>query len=115
MENFFYDSEYCSSIEDLIYKVVDDEDEIYELEDDWEIKCYKSNFEKLEEIDEYWITQRMDEDRFPEDDERTVDKLLKLFKDNINFEKINEQMPKLYYENGKSFMITKQDLINYIK
>lgn len=115
MENFFYDNEYCDSIEDLIYKIVDDEDEIYELDDDFELKCYEAKLEKMEEIDEYWITQRMDEDRFPEDDERTMDRLLKLFKDNINFEKINEGMPELWYETGKTFIITKQDLIDYIK
>lgn len=114
MENFFYDNEYCDSIEDLIYKIVDDADEIYELDDDFEIKCYEAKAEKMEEFDEYWILERMEEDRFPEDD-RLVDKLLKLFKDNINFDKINEAMPEVWYETGKSFFITKQDLIDYIK
>jgi len=115
MENFFYDNEYCNSIEDLIYKLVDSEEEIHELPDDYEIKCYPAKLEKLEEIDEYWIIQRMDEDRFPEDDERTSDKILKILKENIDFKKINEAMPELWYESYPPFMIRKEDLIEYIK
>ncbi len=115
MENFFYDNEYYDSIEDLIYKLVDSEDEIYELDDDFEIKCYPAKLEPLQEIDEYWLLERMDEDRFPENDERTDDEILKILRENIDFKKINEAMPKLWYESYPPFILRKEDLIDYIK
>ena len=115
MENFFYNNEYCDSIEDLIYKLVDDEDKIYDLEDDFEIKCYPGKLEPLERLDAHWILDRFDEDRFPEDDERTADEILKILRENIDFKKINEAMPKLWYESYPPFMLRKEDLIDYIK
>ena len=57
---------------------------------------------------------RINEERFDEDG-HPYDKVVKVFKDNIDFEKINSQMPKLYYGNNKSFLVTKQDLLEFIQ
>ena len=114
MENFFYNNDYYTDLEDFIEKVFDDEDEIQELEEDAEFLCKGSTLETILELSAEWITNRIDDDRFSEnnsDDE--CEKITKSLNDNIDYEKINYLMPKLYYENYRDrFTITKQDLLN---
>jgi hypothetical protein len=114
MENFFVDDRFYSGLEDLIEDVLDWEeiDEIKELNDDWSIEVTESSLEPMIRFDINWILNRIDDDRLPEDCERTDRKLVQLLKDNINFDAINAGMPELYYEKWNSkIKITKQDLM----
>lgn len=114
MENFFYNDNFYSDMESFIHENFDDESEIAELDDDKEFLCKGSTLETILELSAEWITNRIDEDRFSEnnsDDE--CEKITKALNNNIDYEKINSLMPKLYYENYRDrFTITKQDLLN---
>lgn len=114
MENFFYNNDFYSDLESFIHEIFEDEDEIQELEDDKEFLCKGSTLEPILLLSAEWITNRIDDDRFSEnnsDDE--CEKATKILDANIDYEKINALMPKLYYENYRDrFTITKQDLLN---
>lgn len=54
-------------------------------------------------------TECLWEDRLSESADE-VEKILKVFKENIDFEKLNAAMPKLWYPNGKKIKITYEQL-----
>ena len=115
MENFFEDGEFYTDLEDFIYKVFDGEEEqVIELEEDAVFECKGSKLESIINFSSKWITERIDDDRFSEnnsDDE--YEKITKILDENIDFKKITDLLPKLYYENYKDkFTITKQDLLD---
>lgn len=115
MENFFEDGEFYTDLEDFIYKVFDGEEEqVRELEEDAVFECKGSKLEPIIDFSSQWITERIDDDRFSEnnsDDE--FEKITKVLDENIDFKKITDLLPKLYYVNYKDkFTITKQDLLD---
>jgi len=114
MENFFYNNDYFTDLEDFIEKVFDDEDEIQDLEDDKEYLCKGSTFEPILKLSAEWIAERIDDDRFSENNsDGEIEEISEILEKNIDYEKINALMPKLYYENYRDrFTITKQDLLN---
>jgi len=53
------------------------------------------------------------DDRYSEENaEDEYAKIIKALTENIDFEKLNSLIPKLYYATGKTQLITKQDLID---
>ena len=115
MENFFEDGKFYTDIEDFIYKVFDgDEERIRELEEDAVFECKGSKLEPIIDFSSQWITDRIDDDRFSENNSGTEnEKITKVLDENIDFKKITNLLPKLYYENYKDkFTITKQDLLD---
>lgn len=114
MENFIYNDKFYSDLGDLCDDIFETGKEISELPDDWAITCLETNIEPIVKFSLDWIFDRIDEDRFPENesDDRTVTKVQKILSEYINFEKINELMPKLYYEGNKKFNITKKHLLD---
>ena len=115
MENFFLDDNFCSDIEDLA-KVFDiDEDNINELKDDWQVKVELSVLEPIFNIDVDNLCQLLadaNEDRLSEDFDEE-DKVLKALKEAIDFDRLKESLPKLYYPNGKYEIITKSELVEW--
>lgn len=112
MENFFYDERFCSDISDLMDALDIDEDKVDELEEDWTCKVELTSLEPAFFIDADWICERLDDDRLDEDGDIS-DKVHQLVKDNVDFTKLNELMPKLYYPTSKFATITKTDLVEY--
>ena len=115
IENFFEDGNFYTDLEDFMYRIFDgEEDQIKELDDDTVFNCKGSKLEPILLLSAEWITERIDDDRFSEnnsDDE--YEKTTKILNANIDYEKINALIPKLYYENYRDkFTITKQDLLN---
>ena len=115
IENFFEDGNFYTDLEDFMYRIFDgEEDQIKELDDDTVFNCKGSKLEPILLLSAEWITERIDDDRFSEnnsDDE--YKKTTKILNANIDYEKINALIPKLYYENYRDkFTITKQDLLN---
>ena len=114
IENFFEDGKFYTNLEDFIYKVFDGEEEVRELEEDVIFECKGSKLEPIIDFSSQWITERIDDDRFSEnnsDDE--YERITKVLDKNIDFKKIVDMLPKLYYENYKDkFTITKQDLLD---
>ena len=115
IENFFEDGEFYTDLEDFIYKVFDGEEEqVRELEEDAVFECKGSKLEPIIDFSSQWITDRIGDDRFSENNFGTEnEKITKVLDENIDFKKITDLLPKLYYENYKDkFIITKQDLLD---
>ena len=115
IENFFEDGEFYTDLEDFIYKVFDGEEEqVKELEDDTIFNCKGSELEPIIDFSSQWVTDRIDDDRFSENNiDAEYEKITKILDDSIDFQKIINLLPKLYYENyNDKFTITKQDLLD---
>lgn len=114
MENFLIDDRFYSEIEDLIDDVLDWEgvDELDQLDDDWSIQACETELEPMYKISLNQIWNMLDSDRLPENSDFVETQLDKLLQKYINFDAINEGMPKLYYPKRKGeFTITKKDLL----
>lgn len=124
-EYFFYEDKFISDVEDLLYELNldenDDDSDIKNLPDDWSVVCEESKHEKMFQFkiddvvsDIISHTDRFEE-RFPEESERVFKELEVAVKNGIDIDKINSEIPKLYYPSGVSFTITKNDLLEYFK
>ncbi len=115
MENFFYEDNFCSDIDDFA-KIFDiDEDNVNELKDDWAVKIELSDLEPIFNIDAENLCQLLadaNEDRLSEDFDEEQ-RVLMALSETIDFEKLKEALPKLYYPNNKFEIITKADLVEW--
>jgi len=117
MENFFIEDNFYHDIGDLLDYF--DIENVEELEDDWALEAYEAVLEPIVIFTPENIRERVIyEDRYIEETydvkESQEFKIEKILRENIDFDKINALMPKNYY-GGKRFIITKQDLIEYVK
>ena len=113
MENFFYKDNFYTDLESFIHENFEDESEISELEEDKLFLCRSGKLEPIVELSAEWIINRIDEERFSENNsDKELDKIAKALSE-LDYAKINASMPKLYYEDYRdAFTITKQDLLN---
>lgn len=115
LENFFYNNKFYYEVSELIDEIESDECEIHELPDDYKLECFKSELSPLVEFDAQWIAERIDEERFSDDNcDGEFTKIVKALNECIDFEKLNSMIPKMYYETRMKFYITKQELLNII-
>ena len=115
MEHFIYDDTFCSDLEDLANIFDIEEDNVNDLKDDWTVKVELSDLEPIFNIDADNLCQLLadaNEDRLSEDFDEEA-KVLKALKESIDFNKLKELLPKLYYPNGKFETITKADLVEW--
>ena len=115
MENFFVEDRFMNSIEDLIFHLEIDEENVHELSDDWQEKVEISELEPIFKVDADILCQLLadsNEDRLTEDFEEETN-VLNALKESIDFEKLNSLIPKLYYPSGKYEVITKKDILDY--
>lgn len=111
MENFFYDDKFFSDLGELCDHLdLTDDEAIGLLPDDWYIEVNESILEPITELSAEWILERIDEERWPEDDD-SVYKKVKLLLNSLEYATINEAMPKLYYESSRKSQINKSDLL----
>lgn len=111
MINFFYNDKFYSDLGELCDDLDLDDDAIAALPDDWSVEVTEATAEKLIELSPDWIVERIDDDRWPEENDemyRRVKKLLSV----IDFASINSAMPELYYETKNTFSIEKSDLVD---
>lgn len=111
MENFIYDDEFYHDLGDLLIALEIDEDSP-ELTDDWEIECIECELEPVFKLSVDFIFDHINEERFTEDGAE-ADKIEKVLRDNIDFDKINSLIPQLYYPTKKKFTIKKTDVLEY--
>jgi hypothetical protein len=115
MENFFYNDIFYSELSECCDYNNWDKEEIESYPDDFKLEVECSELNSIVEIDAEWITERIDEERFSEnrcDDE--VSKIMKILNENMDFEKINALIPKLYYGNRKKHYFSKSDLLEAV-
>jgi hypothetical protein len=115
MEHFFYDDTFCSDLEDLARVLDIDEDNVNDLKDDWQARVELSDLEPIFNVDAENLCQLLadaNEDRLSEDFDEEA-KVLKALKETIDFDKLKDALPKLYYPNNKFETITKADLVEW--
>jgi hypothetical protein len=117
MINFIYDEIFCSDLGDLaeIYSI--DEDYVHELPNDWQVKVELTDLEPIFEVDAESLCQLLadaNEDRLSEDFNVEA-KVIKALKESIDFEKLQQTLPKLCYPNRKYETITKADLVGWFQ
>lgn len=112
-DEFFIDDNFYYDIESLIEDVLEWEEieDIKDLSEDYSVIANEAVLGPMFKFDLHHVLNTLDDDRYPEDNERIENKLVDLLKENINFDKIREGMPELYYQSRKQFTITKQDLL----
>lgn len=120
MEYFFYDDIFCQDLDDLIQELELNDETINDLSDDWKIVVEATTLQPIFQFKKEFIVNCIVnntdvwEDRFPVNSDNTFKQIEKAIEQGIDLEQINEQLPRLYYPNGKKFEITKQDLLDYI-
>lgn len=112
MENFVIDDKFYRDFEELIYDI-SEEDDLSDLEENWAIEAYECELEPVFKLCANWICDRINEERFNEDGE-PYDKIYEILSKEIDFEKINEQIPKYWYPGRNKFTITKKDLLEWV-
>lgn len=121
MENLFYEEIFFSDLSDVMDYYDIGEDELDQLEDDWKLELHTSKLEPMFQLTEDFvlgsIMEKTDiwEERFPEECDRTLKELMDAIKSGIDIEKINENIPKVFYPSGGKIIVTKQDLIDWCK
>lgn len=115
---FFKDEIFYLNLEQyLTYNDIDKE-EVEEYESDYTLQVEDTILEPAITIDKNDIERIIgglcdwNEERLPEDYDKTFEKLTKAFTESFDMEKFNQLSPKLWYPNGKKITITKQDLID---
>lgn len=113
-EQFFWSDEFYHDMGDFIDSIADDyKEDFSDMEDTWSVKCYEAELQPMLKISKDTFYE-LAEERFPEDNDRIEQQFSKAL-DLIPFDQVMEAMPKLYYQTRKTFTITKQDILEYIK
>lgn len=122
MENFFYEENFCSDIEDLMghFDLYTKED-VEALEDGWHVEVMHTELRKMfvlkerffEDLVEWLYECNVDE--YPEDTDNCDKKIMAALKASIDIEKLNAGIPELYYPADGQSTITKADLLEYLK
>lgn len=115
-EMYCYDDEVFFSDLGELMDHLDINEELEGIDDDWKIEVQKCQLEPIMELSTDWIMERVDEERYSEEQaENQMRKMEKVLNENIDYAKINELMPKLWYPIYKKITFTKQDLIDWCK
>jgi hypothetical protein len=115
MENFIYNEEFFKDIDSFIDSLPINE--LTDLPDGWVAVIDMCNLEPIFNIDAESLCQILadaNEDRLSEDWDEEAD-VLKALKECIDFEKLKNALPKLYYPSGICKKVTKSYLINHKK
>jgi len=107
-EKFYHDLEQL--IDDLDFEKVED------LSEDFSITYKECDLEPIIELSAEKLTQLIydsEEERFSEDNTvEEFDDIQKLLSD-IDFEKINSKIPKLWYPSKRKIQLTKADIVAF--
>lgn len=106
------------AIDDRFFSEVQDIAEHLEYEflveqtDDFTVEAYECDLETIGLLDGSIIAERaFDEDRFSENMDEDQERIAKILDANIDFEKINSLLPKLWYASDRKVIFTKAELI----
>lgn len=108
--NFFYNDRFYTDIEELMLDLEIDEENIEEADDFY--VCFEAKLEPMFKLDENFIIDNINEERFTEDGNE-IERIEKLIKE-TDFSEFNSKVPKLWYETRIKFEITKADLYEHL-
>ena len=110
-EPFFYNEKYYYSLDELRDEIVSEDCDIKDLPDDYSIIATKSQLLPIIQFKAEDFADMADEFSETNYDEE-YEKILEAVKKHCDFEKLNSEIPKLWYEMpSEKFTITKQDLL----
>ena len=109
MENFFYEENFFTDTDSFLEHLELDIEDANDLPDNFEIEVEVAKEEPIVKFSVDWIVDRIYEERIPDDDD-TYERLRDIIKNNIDFDKLNSEIPKAWYGNG-SVKLTKKDFI----
>jgi DNA-binding Xre family transcriptional regulator len=115
MENFFYNDCFCVDMEDLADIFDINEDNVNKLKDDWQVRIELSDLEPIFNVNAESLCQLLaaaNDERLSENFNEK-EKVLKALKEAIDFDKLKNALPKLYYPNNRFEIITKADLVKW--
>lgn len=108
-ENFYHDLDQL--IDDLDFEKVED------LDDDFSIIYKECDEEPIIQLSAEILGELISdwqEERFSEDDsEGEHESIVKVLSENINFDKINSEMPTLLYPSRRKVQLTKKDIVAF--
>ena len=111
MENFIYNENFYNDLSELLIYEEWDVEDIEILPDDYKLEVECTDLESIIKIDSDWIIERIDEERFPDESDIEL-RIKKVLENNIDFDKINSELPKVYYGNRKKHYFSKHDLLD---
>ena len=110
--NFMYaiDDRFFSEVQDIAEHL--EYDFLVEQTDDFTVEAYECDLELIGFLSGESIAERVfDEDRFSENMDEDQERIAKILDANIDFEKINSLLPKLWYPSDRKVIFTKAELI----
>lgn len=116
MKNFFVEENFYTDLDDLCHYLSIDIESINHLSEDWQLKVELSNLEPIFDVTPESLCQLLadaNEERLSEDYDEE-EKVLKALKECIDFDKLKEKLPNLYYPNNTFQTITKADIVNFL-
>ena len=115
MENFFYNDIFFNDLLECCNYYEWDTEELNLLPKNFHIKIELTTIAPLVVFDSEWMTERINERRFSENNgDKETTKIMNILDENIDFEKINKLIPKMYYINGKLQIVTKKELLEWV-
>jgi len=116
MEHLFYDGNFYSELSEYLEYHDIKREEVESYPDDYKLEMNGSKLEPIVQFDAEWISERICEERFSENNcDSETSKIMKALNDCIDFDKLNSQIPKLYYENRRDKCVfTKADLLELL-
>ena len=115
MENFFFNDIFFSDIYELVEYECWEISDIESEPEDYVLNVELSCLEPIITLNSTKITERIDDERFSKNGiDREIDKINKILNEHIDFDKINNKIPKLYYKTGQIHSFTKSDLLEAI-
>ena len=104
------DDRFFSEVQDIAEYL--EYDFLIEQTDDFTVEAYECDLETIGFLSGEIIAERaFDEDRFSEEMDDDQEKISKILDANIDFEKINSLLPKLWYQSDRKVIFTKAELI----
>ncbi|MEA4975420.1 MAG: hypothetical protein VB046_06760 [Paludibacter sp.] len=111
---YYYNDDFYSEIEEIIEDL-----DLDKMKEDETIRVENSTLEPIVTLSAELIAESLDDylcDRYSElYAEEECKEIIKALNDNIDFNKLNSQLPKLYYPNNTFKVLTKSDLITLRK
>ena len=89
-------------------------EELMKQTDDFTIEAYECDLESIIRFDGDYIAECIDDERKSEDGDE-IEIVAKILNENIDFDKINALMPKLWYPSNRKVVFTKEELLAEIR
>ena len=114
-EHFIWNDKFCSDLDSIFFYLTDEygelDNDFSQVPDDWKDEIIECDKEKVITLDADYIMERVDDERFDEED--VISGMLYEALKKIDWDSINKTLPYAYYPNRNKIIITKQDLIDY--